>query len=267
MEQRVSRAHLRSPESTPEPESDPEVIHRLKRLGDLEYIHQNPTETSHGPTQNEEDEDQMEFQLFATSKPEAPTTTKIRLRSPTPQSTEPGFINPERDKNYYFATPLDPSQKEHLIHSAVSGDEILSRSHAPHPGMAYPWKVLHLPLSSLSREARIQSVSGTRLSKVADDVEKKKRTRPGKAYRIKLRTRAAEERAKKEEAAKLKEGKEAAEREKRMRRNREKKMRREKERAKKAAAAAGGEGGEGAGEAGDGDDDVGGEDEDGDGSE
>ncbi|KAH9832771.1 Fungal protein of unknown function (DUF2011) [Teratosphaeria destructans] len=241
MEQAVRRADLQSPRTTPEPDSDPEIIDRIKQLTSFEYISQD-VPMADDVAQNADGEDQLEFQLFATTKSEAPAATKIRLRSPTP-SGEAGFIHPRRDSKYYFADTLDPDRKHQFEQAAISGETILARSKDPAPGIAYAWKVLHLPLSVLSAECRAE-VAGSFSKLLGQDAEVKKRTRPGKKYRIKIRTKfvaaKAREDAKRAQAA----DKDAAEKEKRNRRNREKKIkRREKERAKKAAAK--GEGGSG----------------------
>ncbi|KAF2770799.1 hypothetical protein EJ03DRAFT_55705 [Teratosphaeria nubilosa] len=241
MEQAVRRADLQSPQSTPEPESDPEIIDRIKQLTRFEYISQDVPMTN-GPLQPEDEEEQLEFQLFATTKTEAAAANKIRLRSPTP-SGEAGFINPKRELKYYFADSLDQERKKQLEQAAISGDIILARSKNPAPGTAYPWKVLHLPLSALSAECRAEATAS--FSKLLDkDAEVKKRTRPGKKYRIKIRTKLAAAKAKEDAKKAQAADKDAAEKEKRNRRNREKKIkRREKERAKRAAAK--GEGGTG----------------------
>jgi len=234
MEQRVSRSDLRSPEGTPEPEPDAEVIARLKRLSDFDFIQRgDDADVKADKTGDDAEDDQLEFQLFATSKPTAEAANRIRLRSATPPTGDSGFVDPKRPSSYYFASPLSDSEKDNLDDSALSGAQVLVCSQAPWPGSAYPWKVLHLPPSVLTRPARSQNSAyqdAALLAKLTgrEGFERKKRTRKGKKTRIQIRTKLTASR----NAAKTKE---AEEREKRTRRNREKKVKKKaKEKAKKA---------------------------------
>ncbi|KAK4550846.1 hypothetical protein LTR36_000426 [Oleoguttula mirabilis] len=233
MEQRVSRSDLRSPDATPAPDSDSaDVIARLKQLGDFDFVQHdgNGTSTTLNAVEQAGD-DHIEFQLFATNKPATEPANRIRIRSPTPATGDPGFVNPTRDSGYYFAPALSAVDKEKFIFSALSGEDVRSRCDLPWLGATYPWKTRHLPSSCLSRSARVQSVAFVSTS-IGDEVQKK-RTRPGKKARIKVRIKLAASRT----AA---ETKEAAEKEKRVRRNREKKVKKKmREKAKKAAGGGG----------------------------
>lgn len=229
MEQRVSRADLASPESTTEPASDPEVIARLKQLGDFDFVQRSEDTVGHGDETHDDDGDDLDFQLFATSKTTAAPANRIRLRSPTPTVGEPGFVQANRDSSYYFAPTLSSKDKDNLQYSALSGVQVLTNAHIPWPGSAYPWKILHLPSSSLTRSARSQSTA-LLAKRLEAGAEPKKRTRPGKNFRIKVRTKLAASKA-------AVERKEAEEREKRTRRNREKKVKKKmREKAKKGGA-------------------------------
>ncbi|KAK5122807.1 hypothetical protein LTR85_003722 [Meristemomyces frigidus] len=240
MEQRVSRADLRSPDGTPAPESDVEIIARLKKLNNLDYVldegHDEVPAMEPGTIAVEDD--QLEFQLFAsTNKLATEPANRIRLRSPTPPTGDPGLVNSTRNSDYYFAPSLTAADEERLASSALSGEDVLSRLNVPWPGSRYAWKVLHLPPSSLTQSARTQNAAlSFKLSNQHDDDDEApgKRTRPGKKTRIKVRVKLAASRT----AAQTKE---VAEKEKRIRRNREKKVKKRlREKAKKVGGGAGG---------------------------
>jgi len=233
MEKTVSRNDLQSAESSPEPPSEPAAIERFKDLAELEFVERDANLYEHRAPSVESE--QLEFQLFAASTPSAAVVNKIRLRSPTPASAEGGFINPKRNSEYYFAYPPGPEEKRNFEVAAISGQDVLVRAQQRLPGGQYSQKVLHLPVSSLTRTARIQAAAlWPRL--VSDSAAPKRRTRPGKKYRIRIRAKLAAAKTKQEAKKAADDAKDAAEREKRNKRNREKKVkRREKERAKKAA--------------------------------
>ncbi|KXL42518.1 hypothetical protein M433DRAFT_27928 [Acidomyces richmondensis BFW] len=235
MEKTVSRNDLQSPICSSEPPSDPAAIERFKDSAELEFVEHDPTIEEH-LAQSPESE-QLDFQLFAASTPSATVVNKIRLRSPTPGCAEGGFINPKRISEYYFTYSPGPEEKRKFEVAAVSGEDVLARSRQPLLGGRYSRKVLHLPISSLTHAAQIQAAAlWPRL--VSDSAERKRRTRPGKKYRIRIRTKLAAAKARQEAKKAADDAKNAAEREKRNKRNREKKIkRRDKERAKKAAAA------------------------------
>lgn len=239
MERQISRSQLQSPQDTPPSSPDPEDIVRLRQHDIFEFVSHNHTDTraigtGNGPI-NDIEEDQLEFQLFAATKfkdatNQTTTVQKIKLRSPTPTNNNPGFINPKRPIRYYITPPLSSAQREDFTAASLTGAQVLANSHSPWPGSAYPWKVLSLPISSLSSALRAQH-SSTLARLTGGDSEPAKRKRKGKKARIKVRMRAAAA------ARRVEEGKQAEEleREKRTRRNREKKVKRKmKEKGKKA---------------------------------
>ncbi|GAB7365723.1 hypothetical protein MBLNU230_g7061t1 [Neophaeotheca triangularis] len=264
----VSRSALRS--QTPSPPTSPEIDreHVLAQLQNLDYDLPTSQITNEqdritGATPQEsnehdaEDDEGLEFRLFApTTKPTASSnknqtdknqtqtqiqTTRIRLDSPTEENRAPGFLNPHRNRAYYFATPPSPETQKTLDIIALSPTQIHNLSKIPWPGVSYPWKVLHLPATNSSP----QTPQPKTFAKLGLQAEvSKKRTRLSKACRIRKRKALAMARDEQARVREVKEAKEVAEREKRTRRNREKKI---KKRAKEKAAKGGG-GGEGDGE-------------------
>ena len=79
---------------------------------------------------NHEDE-AYRFRLFA--KPEVPGLReaqehgpqRISLKSPSPASGEPGFVNPERPATYYFTGETSAERAEQYRTAAVSGEQLL----------------------------------------------------------------------------------------------------------------------------------------------
>lgn len=196
------------------------------------------------PAQEDGSEEELEFSLFAptkaTSNDAAAPTQRIRIRSPTPEEREPGFIVPRRDRAYYFTGSLNAAQAREYAIAAVTGEDVLARSHSSWPGSRYSWKVIHIPKSQ-AKLAGFQNLT-PKLSRFLPEEAQKKRTRLGKKSRIKKRQRAAVEKAKEEDESKMKAEKELAERAKKAKRNREKKFKkRARDKAKKAAGVGGGD--------------------------
>lgn len=240
MERVVSRSQLRSAERTPSPAPSPRDTENLKHLQSFQYV-DNTASRAQAPDDQTRDDEQLDFQLFAPSKSQdgLNTARKIRLRSPTPTNADPGFIQPRRVSSYYFAS-ISQDERLRFEAAAISASQVLSQSTMPRPGSAYPWRVLHLPLSQVSQpirhELRKASISTTLVKPTGDDVKKRKRV--GKKARIALRTKLSSTRLQQAEASKAVELKEAAERAKRAERNRLKKLkRRAREKAKKSDAA------------------------------
>jgi hypothetical protein len=185
-------------------------------------------------------EDGLEFQLFAsTSRGGNPAVvSKIRLKSPSPDDAEPGLVNPERDRSYYFAGAPTHQLRKEFQESALSGEAVVALSHTLWPGMAYAWKVLHIP--STQRQRLLLARAHAPDANAAPGISScSKRKRPGKKARLALRIGRVAEEEKRVEMLKEAEAKEAAEREKRARRNREKKLKKKiREKAKKANAGA-----------------------------
>lgn len=252
----VRRSELYSGESSPiaSPISD-----GIKDIIPFEFIEQPASQNA----QDEEDEDEMDFCLFAPTPRQqtrdSQPISRIRLKSPTPTNAEPGLENPHRDQRYYFAEPLGPQELSRLESIAVSGEDVKALSRSYCPGSSYPWKVQHI------QATRSEALLLAKANAVYDTLrlqqgESSKRKRPGKQSRIKSRTKLALAKVTELEEQKAAELKEIAEREKRTRRNREKKAKKKvREKAKKAAERAGGEGDDAAAESegsdGSGDDD------------
>ena len=117
----------------------------------------------------------------------------------------------------------------------------MARSKSIWPGTSYPWKVLSI--ENTNRQRINISNSNTLYAKLLDSQTASKRRRPGKKARIKVRTKLAATKARKDENRKAAEQKEAEEREKRTRRNREKKVKKkQRETAKKTDTVAAQEG-------------------------
>ncbi|GAB1740462.1 hypothetical protein NU219Hw_g5567t1 [Hortaea werneckii] len=228
MQHAVSRADLRSPQSSPGLEADPDAVAKLRNLRTIQY----DNETGDiGPAALKQDDDlyddELDFQLFAPTNVTGAAAQKIRLKSPTPPA-EAGLIHPNRHSSYYFAGHPDTLKAAQYQATALSGDKVVEMSKKSWPGAAYSWKVLHLPPSGESRSAKTSNQDCFRRLITRHD-EPKKRSRKGKKARIMLRAKLLASRT----AA---ETKEAEEREKRTRRNREKKVKKKlKEKAKKEA--------------------------------
>ncbi|KAK0259874.1 hypothetical protein LTR35_016020 [Friedmanniomyces endolithicus] len=235
MERVVSRADLHSPARTPDLEPELLAVKDLKKINAFHYV-ANTDDT----VQPGEPEDDLDFRLFAAASTTdaAKAPTKIRLRSPTPQTTAAGFVVPERGRGYYFADTLETEDEENFTRAALSGAQVQALSRAPWPGSAYEWKVVHLPAAKGWRPAELPASSGGVVVEIDGGL---KRKRPGKKLRIRIRTKLAISRV---EAEKLQAeaensqayavAREAADREKRIRTNRAKKLRkRAKEKAGK----------------------------------
>lgn len=250
MEHVVSRADLLDTGSSPTPSPEPDALERFRALGRLDFVASTKTEHIDAGSHGEDGaEDELEFQLFAapTKATETGDTHKIRLKSPSLDPERTGFLRRHRSQDYYFTSPLTKKEKRQLQSVALQGDQVLKNATSPWPGSAYAWKVLHLPPSGISKDLR--TAGQPVLPKLTGAQQLgKKRTRPGKKYRLKLRQKATEGARKKEERKKVDEEKEAAEREKRTRRNREKKVKKKaKEKAKKEEGRDEGTGNEAAG--------------------
>jgi hypothetical protein len=206
---------------------------------EVDYVKKEETICSvdHGAEQD----DDIDFRLFAPSTsavtPAGDTATqRIRLRSPSIDTSQLGFQRAERNLSYYFTAPISNAQKSKLSYAAVGGEQVMARSTEACPGNFYPWKVLHLPASQQSKATKCSAPLLFRKLGALDHPAK--RTRPGKKYRIKLRMKRAAIQSRKEASKAAADAKEAAEREKRARKNREKKAKkRQRDKAKKAAAA------------------------------
>ncbi|KAL8797843.1 MAG: hypothetical protein Q9195_000195 [Heterodermia aff. obscurata] len=161
--------------------------------------------------------EEYEFQLF--SKPKQPTQSltrnKVLLRSPSPPSASPGFINVRRPDTYYFTGQLKKELQAQYQEAAISSLQLLQALDPSWPGSELPWRVIVIKATDAKKA--IAALPLVERSNV-------KKKRCGKKRRIAIRKKTAGK-AEKERLAKMSQAdKEAAEKEKRTRRNREKKV-------------------------------------------
>lgn len=186
-------------------------------------------------TDRHEEPNEFEFRLFSrpAEKSGEAVPQKIRLRSPSLDRRDPGFVIPHRPKSFYFADHGSETWQREIASAAVTGEHVVARSRQPWPGCAYPWKVVTIVASG----QMVPQDAGVTITETRAPTGRRRRL--GKKGRIAIRQRVALRR-KTEEGAKMAAlEKEAAEREKRTRRNREKKVKKkEREKAKKQAASA-----------------------------
>ncbi|KAF2755471.1 hypothetical protein EJ05DRAFT_502930 [Pseudovirgaria hyperparasitica] len=221
----VGRDALRSAESSRSPSPDHDncatnTFRELlnKRFGAIEDIEILDTPPAFSAVDVGDDIEDTELRLFASQS--APT--KIDLRSPSPPGGEPGFVQPERPLSYYLAESPSAQDQIRLALAAVSGEEVLDRSHARWAGCALPWRV-HTVIP--------ETILGTKIHMS----ELQRRRRPSKKARIALRAKQKAKLMKEEEAKRAAQEKEQYLREKKSAENRKKQLKkRAKERAKKA---------------------------------
>lgn len=158
--------------------------------------------------------------------------TKVILEDESEPQGEGGLVT-QRPVSFYVAPELSQEQRQQLKVAAVTGDEVLARSHGRWYSMELPWKVTHITTKQKAGP-RDQATSKDDPDTVA------KRRRPGKKRRVALRMKERAKKDKTQTAAKQQEEKEDHIKEKKKRLNRAKKLkRREKEREKKLAAQGG----------------------------
>jgi hypothetical protein len=262
MERIVSRAELSPPKFSPP--SSPDLA-QIQHIQEFEFVHHEalPDANDDDPIEGN-DEDGFAFHLFAPSTENTTTgsraaavaPSKIRLDSPDRGSdAEPGLLEPHRDSRYYFtaSSPRLEQQREEFRAAAVSGEDILAwsttttTSCGPAPGLAYAWKVLHVPATKRQRDVLRASDAMFAQQLVVKDgmmtspARTPRRSRLGKKARIAGRAKVRLTRALQEAEQKVAEAKEVQEREKRVRRNREKKLKKKgkAKAAKKAEVASG----------------------------
>ena len=79
----------------------------------------------------EEDEEAYTFRLFARPKGSGPSkgkdkgVQKVALRSPSPASGEPGFVNPQRQSAYYFTGTASAEQAQQYSKATISSEQLL----------------------------------------------------------------------------------------------------------------------------------------------
>lgn len=249
MQRVVSRSELEAERNSREGSVDSDTVERTDVLHEFEFVERRGeiSEFSGGeqkPVEGE-GEDDLAFNLFAPSGPSATSngepsaTQRIRIRSPSADPNRAvGFIRPERDPSYYFTDAPGSRSSKDFASSALTGSEILSLSKIPWPGSTLDWKVLHIPPPSHQQAKHTAASAPSLFSRLIDfkAVPSGKRTRPGKKYRIRVRTKKAAVLKKQESIKAAEEAKEAEYREKKTRRNREKKVKkRARDKVKKMA--------------------------------
>ncbi|KAK9477025.1 hypothetical protein V1514DRAFT_348528 [Lipomyces japonicus] len=87
--------------------------------------------------------DGFEFSLFSTA------SKKIKIEEPGGgnELEIPTFANVDnkRPDSYYLVDDSDTTRRRQLEASAISGEDLLAQASTPWPGMAMPWKVIHIP--------------------------------------------------------------------------------------------------------------------------
>lgn len=249
MEQPISRSELRSASPTPAPSSDDEALHRLRKLDSLQFTTRDVNmPDAHPEKAAEDDDEEVAFRLFAstasrserTKTEPAAAVQKIRLRSPSLDPAQAGFIQPRRPNSYYMTGPQTRESRSTFEAAAISAEQLLALSRQPRPGSSYPWKVLHIPSTQIPRKVRKQVLQPTSFERLGNTEAPKKHRRKGKQTRIRIRMKLAKGKQREEAKRKAAEEAEAAEKEKRTKRNREKKVKKKaREKAKKAAAGGG----------------------------
>lgn len=233
MERIISRSELLATTS-PCP-SSPDPAAQIKHVQEFDFVHHEELPDAINDQIEVSGEDGFAFQLFAPPSGKtatSPVIAKVRLDSPDLTDAEPGLLRPDRDSRYYFTSAPGPEQQQNFEAAALSGEDVLARSTSYCPGLAYSWKVLHIPATRRQR-LRLKASDALFAKLVKDSRPATKRTRLGKKARIAERQKAAAAKALREVA----EAKELREREKRVRRNREKKLKKKgKAKAKKAEA-------------------------------
>ena len=239
MQRVVSRSELQSQSAaSSDSGSQHDVTRNLKHFDELEFVQ---PELEQAVQQNASDgDDEVAFRLFAVSQPskskdELEQPQKIRLKSPSLEDSNQGFIQAKRDPSYYFQDALSQAEKENIKSSALTGQQVVELSKSFRPGSTYNWKVLHLPLSNLDKA--LQKAQSSVFRKLMDGSSgSQKRKRPGKKTRIKVRVLQQARRKRDLDGKAAAEAKEAVDKEKRTQRNREKKVKKKlREKAKKAA--------------------------------
>ncbi|KAG6009638.1 hypothetical protein E4U21_001702 [Claviceps maximensis] len=205
------------------------------------------SETQEQPDEDEdEDEDdvehdgndpsagEFEFRLFSSRLP-----TKVTLEDDDAATPRQGAIVYARSPSFYLASHVPEALSSEYRVAAISGEDVLSHSHRPAWGMAYPWRVVKGVC--VAHSVRGQDVCLKR--EVGDaDRDARRRTRPGKKMRIAHRQKAHVDRERRDMEMKKAMDKEEQVKEKKKRLNRLKKLRK---RAKSKGMKAGGKGDDG----------------------
>lgn len=127
----VRRSNLRSQSQTPEP-SSPDVLLEEKLQKQLAKLYDGHSGVSYtcevgesalNPT---DDADGYDFRLFAkpTKSSDPSVGKRIILKSPTPPSGDPGFVNARRPDTYYFKGAPSDELREQYRQAAISGEQL-----------------------------------------------------------------------------------------------------------------------------------------------
>ena len=104
---------------------------REKFINDYEITSSNDlaqVDLPHEDAKTQEDEEAFEFPLFSKSKSDPSATnvhSRVVIRSPTPISSEPGFVQPKRPDSYYFTFGPSREQRKQYDLVAVNGEDVL----------------------------------------------------------------------------------------------------------------------------------------------
>ncbi|CAC9890938.1 unnamed protein product, partial [Aureobasidium pullulans] len=141
-----------SPQSSRASSPDLDTLERLGANLQFEVVDK-PPQPIETVENLEDEEEELEFQLFAPTKSitdastPAPAAQKIRIRSPSEELREPGIVGLGRPLSYYHTGELDPVRAKEFEIAAVTGADVVAMSKQPCPGCAYPWKVIKMPSS------------------------------------------------------------------------------------------------------------------------
>ncbi|KAF5530739.1 hypothetical protein FMEXI_13360 [Fusarium mexicanum] len=161
------------------------------------------------PAAKDDEEEEFVFRLFS----KAPPSQKVVLEE-DPGPTGNGTLVSGRPLAYYVVQNISAERKHEYTVAAVTGDQVLARSHDRAWGLEVPWKVTKL---AITRKASSNKELHDKMAQI--------KRRPGKKQRISLRKRAREmEERKAAEVKKLAE-KEEHVKDKKKRMNRLKKLR------------------------------------------
>ncbi|KAF2146164.1 uncharacterized protein K452DRAFT_283456 [Aplosporella prunicola CBS 121167] len=267
---RVRREDLYSPPASPRSSPDPELADALRASLNQRFeidVKRHVAAPATADADADSDEE-LDFRLFAaptatttnagpdTAPGPKPLAQKIRVRSPSLDPAEAGFLAP-RPQTHYFTPGTGALPAAELAAAALSGKQVLQLSRAAWPGCVVPWKVVRVDAAGRELRRRVEGhacVVGEGGGGVAGEEGQGKKKRKGKKARIALRVKVRAREEKKAVEERMKREREEAEREKRTRRNREKKVKkRVRDKAKRVAGMEGEEagsekGGEGEGE-------------------
>lgn len=146
---RRTEINPRSPSTEP---SDPDADLKARFHDQLSNLYRTETEAEPSTAEPHADDavipinnapdasnDAYEFRLFSapSAKPSAPhpppsLPQRIILRSPTPPTSDPGFLTPRRPSQYYFTGRPPPPKLAQYRLAAITGEEILA-------GLNIPW--------------------------------------------------------------------------------------------------------------------------------